>query len=180
MQISSRQSWRDSKDEEHPAIEWLFDVVTGKGHEEAIKQAETQPAFRIDSADAAATCSACPPRPTACSRFKDLGEEGLEKLLAAGQAPWPLPPEELKPTTRSVARDVRRRWWSSPGYWTFATPHKVFRIENDQVLDLLMLERRPGSYRYSYGGTAAADGHPVARGRPCRRHGGGPALASTR
>jgi ABC-type transport system involved in cytochrome c biogenesis permease subunit len=30
-----------------------------------------------------------------------------------------------------------------------ALKHKVFRIENDQVLDLLGLEKRPGSYRYS-------------------------------
>src|SRR5262249_46552757 len=30
-----------------------------------------------------------------------------------------------------------------------ARKHKVFRIENDQVLDLLELPRRPGSYRYS-------------------------------
>ena len=49
MQISSRQSWYDSEGGEHPAIEWLFDLVTGKGHDEAIKQAEKQPAFRIDS-----------------------------------------------------------------------------------------------------------------------------------
>ena len=31
-----------------------------------------------------------------------------------------------------------------------AARHKVFRIENDQVLDLLGLKPRPGSYRYSY------------------------------
>ena len=31
-----------------------------------------------------------------------------------------------------------------------AYEHKVFRIENDQVLSLLNLEARPGSYRYSF------------------------------
>ena len=30
-----------------------------------------------------------------------------------------------------------------------AVEHKVFRIENDQVLNLLQLDQRPGSFRYS-------------------------------
>src|SRR5262245_53474977 len=40
MQVSSRQSWRDGNDDKRPAVQWLFESVTGGGHDEAIKQAE--------------------------------------------------------------------------------------------------------------------------------------------
>ncbi len=149
MQISSRQTWRDSKDAEHEAIEWFFDVATGKGRKEAIKQAQEQPAFRITS-PAIRDLLGLSNKANGVFALNDLGEKGLGILLQQGKQLLAVPPDQLNRDDVELLQMFKQMAAFAQGA-EFATPHKVFRIENDKVLDLLMLERRPGKYRYSYG-----------------------------
>jgi ABC-type transport system involved in cytochrome c biogenesis permease subunit len=151
MQISSRQSWYDSEGGEHPAIEWLFDLVTGKGHNEAIKQAQSQRAFRIDSPELLKRLGlGRKPNGAPYYSMEDLGESGLETLMAEGKRVMQLPAKQLT-ADEELLREMNAQLMVFAEEAKVATPHKIFRIENDQVLELMMLERRPGSYRYSYG-----------------------------
>jgi ABC-type transport system involved in cytochrome c biogenesis permease subunit len=150
MQISSRQSWYDKDGNEHPAVEWLFDVVTGKGHAEAVKQAEEKRAFRIDSDDLLKRLGLRRKPNSVNYSLGDLGEEGLEKLMAEGKRVMKLPPKQ-KTADDEKLLEMYAQVVVFAQNAEAATPHKVFRIENDQVLELLMLDRRPGNYRYSFG-----------------------------
>jgi ABC-type transport system involved in cytochrome c biogenesis permease subunit len=147
MQISSRQSWRDSKGDEHSALEWLFDIVTGAGHDEAIKVAQERPAFRIES-KAILALLGLPQKTSGVYTLSDL-RPVTKKLIEEGRHAMEIP---FNQQTRDEAQLVEMYDQvfvfakASPA----ATVHKVFRIENPQVLDLLMLDMRPGSYRYSF------------------------------
>src|SRR5207247_2492301 len=120
-----------------------------KGNEEAIEQAQKQRAFRVDS-EAVRERLGLPRKADGVFTFKELSKEIFTKLANEAERLEDAAPEKLTGDDEKVlemfeqvrvfARDVK-----------IATPHKVFRIENDEVLDLMMLERRPGSYRYSYG-----------------------------
>jgi ABC-type transport system involved in cytochrome c biogenesis permease subunit len=149
MQVSSRQSWRDANDESHAAVQWLFDVATGQGRDEAIKQAVERPAFRIDS-EALLKLLGLPRKADGVFAFKDLGETGLHKLEEEGRRVVRVPRGQQSRDEQSLLEMYAQVAMLRQGA-EIATPHKVFRIENDQVLELLMLERRPGNYRYSFG-----------------------------
>jgi ABC-type transport system involved in cytochrome c biogenesis permease subunit len=150
MQISSRQSWYDKDGNEHPAVEWMFDIVTGKGHAEAVKQGEEKRAFLIDSSDLLKRLGLRRKPDSSYYSMKDLGDEGMEKLMAEAKRVMKLPPKDMSADDQKVM-EMAGQVVVFDRSAEVATPHKVFRIENDQVLDLLMLERRPGNYRYSFG-----------------------------
>ncbi len=148
MQISSRQSWRDADGNERPAIQWLFDVASGAGHEEAIKQATERPAFHIDSENLVERLG-LPQKRDGVYTLNDL-RPAVAKVIEEGKRILGRSGEKLTRDEESL-REMYAQIFVFSQDAEYATPHKVFRIENDQVLDLLMLERRPGSYRYSYG-----------------------------
>jgi ABC-type transport system involved in cytochrome c biogenesis permease subunit len=153
MQISSRQTWRDLDDQERTPIEWLFAIVTGEKHDEAIKQAEAQPAFRISDENVIKRFGLKhdPEKPAGVFALKDLGRgEPIKQLLDEGKRLMDQPGDKLGPEEK-VIKEIFAQVMVFADYAEMATPYKVFRIENDQVLDELMLPRRPGSYRYSYG-----------------------------
>jgi ABC-type transport system involved in cytochrome c biogenesis permease subunit len=149
MQISSRQSWHDLKDQERTPIEWLFAIVTGEGHTEAIEQAEKQPAFRITNENVLKFLD-LPAKPDGAFALKDFGKERVAKLAEEGKRVMELPPDKLN-AEDNVVKDLFLQLMVFADSSDMATPYKVFRVENDQVLDELMLPRRPGSYRYSFG-----------------------------
>jgi ABC-type transport system involved in cytochrome c biogenesis permease subunit len=160
MQISSRQSWYDGDGHEHSAVEWLFDVVSSDTRHAQKLDSEDQPAFRIDS-----------PRlrqrwglPDVSNKKLPDGRErkdpyaytlrelgpALTKIAEEGKDLFEAPPEKLDADQLKV-KELFGQLLGLKRFAGYETPHKVFRIENDQVVDLLMLERRPGSYRYSFG-----------------------------
>ncbi|HEX5269436.1 MAG TPA: cytochrome c biogenesis protein CcsA, partial [Gemmataceae bacterium] len=149
MQISSRQSWRDLEDREREPIEWLFAIVTGEGHEEAIHQAEVQPAFRIINEEVLKRID-LPRKPDGVFALKDMGKPVVAKLAEEGKRLMEEPADNLGAADK-IIKELFTQLMVFADYSEMATPYKVFRIENDQVLDDLMLPRRPGSYRYSYG-----------------------------
>jgi ABC-type transport system involved in cytochrome c biogenesis permease subunit len=151
LMISNRQTWRDEDGKEHSAVEWLFDVMTCglRGGELAEKQSTKQKKFRIEDPDA----------------LKLLGLEGRDRpdsLYAY---------EEFAPHVTGFAQAVDERINQLGGrqpdeqlrrledldtqinayqrFAMFETSHRVFRIDNLQLLALLGLDRRDG-YRYAY------------------------------
>jgi ABC-type transport system involved in cytochrome c biogenesis permease subunit len=149
MQISSRQSWRDTNDDAHPAVQWLFDVATGQGHAEAIKQAQERPAFRIES-DSLISLLGLSHKPGGVYTLNDFPRASVSKLIEEGKRAIQVPPRQQTHDEQSLT-EMYLQVMVFAEESEIATPYKVFRIENDQVCDLLMLERRPGSYRYSFG-----------------------------
>jgi ABC-type transport system involved in cytochrome c biogenesis permease subunit len=148
-QISGRQSWRDSDGDERPAIQWLFDVATGQGQAEAVKQAQERPAFRIDS-ESLIDLLGLSHKPGGVYTLNDFSRPALRKLIDEGRRALQVPPGQQTRDDKGLAEMYLQVAVFSEDA-PIATPHKVFRIENLGVLELLMLERRPGSYRYSFG-----------------------------
>jgi ABC-type transport system involved in cytochrome c biogenesis permease subunit len=160
LQISSRQTWYDSKHNEHPAVEWLLDVASGAPSGAATHDSEDQPAFRIenerlrerwklpDVRNKKLPDGRDRPDPFAYT-IKELGP-ALQQIAKEGKELIQNPPDRLDAEQARV-KEIFTQLMGLSQFRSYETSHKVFRIENDQVVALLMLERRPGSYRYSFG-----------------------------
>ena len=76
------------------------------------------------------------------------------KTVVTGQAsrkPWIRRILDRMPADNAKVLELWMQYAGMKHFADYERPQKVFRIENDQVLEFLMLERRPGSYRYSFG-----------------------------
>jgi ABC-type transport system involved in cytochrome c biogenesis permease subunit len=149
MQISSRQSWRDANGDERPAVQWLLDVATRQGQADAVKQAQERPAFRIEN-EKLLDLLGLPHKSGGVFALNDLSKPALQKLIAEGKRAVKVPPKDQTRDEQALTEMYLQIMVFAQDA-EIATPHKVFRIENPEVLDMLMLERRPGSYRYSFG-----------------------------
>jgi ABC-type transport system involved in cytochrome c biogenesis permease subunit len=149
MQISNRQEWRDESGHMEPAIRWYFDVASHASNRNS--DSESLPAFRVENAklrklldlpeQSAKTGKYLYSFKDLKPHYKMLGE--ARKELAAED------PARLDPVETDLLELASQAIFYREIVSLFESPHKVFRIENDQLLELLLLEQRPGDYRYS-------------------------------
>src|SRR5206468_3776639 len=110
------------------------DVVTGAGHDEAVKEAQERPAFRVESENLVALLG-LPHKPNGVYTLNDL-RPATRKLIDEGKRVMDVPPKEQGPDDKKLA-EMFRQLAVFANNAEALTPHKVFRIENDQVVDLL-------------------------------------------
>jgi ABC-type transport system involved in cytochrome c biogenesis permease subunit len=140
MVISSRQTYRDADGKEQPAIKWLLDVMTSsRGWEE-------RQVFTIEDADLRSHLGLMD-RPGYRYSYADLGE-AADVLREIGEDPARAGKKFDTPSGRKVL-DLAVRIALYANVTRYDTPHQVFRIENEQVLTVLGLERREG-FRYAF------------------------------
>jgi ABC-type transport system involved in cytochrome c biogenesis permease subunit len=139
--ISKEQTYRDANGQEQPAIKWLLEVMTSD------RDYRQRPVFTIESAELRSGLGLTA-RPGSHYSLEDLGP-AVPELMDMAASPHGRDERfreglgrKLLELAQQVALYLR--------VTRYETPHKVFRIENDQVLSLLGLEARPGSYRYGF------------------------------
>jgi cytochrome c-type biogenesis protein CcsB len=162
MIISKRTTWRDEDGNQHSAVEWLLDVMTGRGREKC--HSEKVPAFRIDSPKVREILGleARPGYLYAFDEFAGRADRFSEEIKRASKVPPAQQSEDDKKLVDLASQVVAYHRFSK-----FETPHKVFRIENDQVRDLLGLEPREG-YRYSFDEFVPRMGQLIQQGERIR------------
>jgi ABC-type transport system involved in cytochrome c biogenesis permease subunit len=140
MVISSRQTYRDAEGNEQPAIKWLLDVMTSdRGWEE-------RTVFTIEDAELRSRIGLTA-RPGFRYSYADLGPSG-EELRELGEEAAKIAHKLDTPFGRKLL-DLAVQVARYANVTRYDTPHKVFRIENEQVLTDLGLERREG-FRYAF------------------------------
>lgn len=148
LQISNKQSFRDEKGAEQPAIRWLFEVAGATGRKRGGFDSEKKPAFRVDSEPLREMLSLSK-KPDYLYSVEDL-RPGIDRLLKEASRAAKTPPEQHTELDRKTL-ELGRQLLVFAEYAPYETPYQVFRIENDQVLGLLLLEPRSGWYRYAFG-----------------------------
>jgi ABC-type transport system involved in cytochrome c biogenesis permease subunit len=144
-QKSTKQKDEDDepKGKERPAIQWLLEVMTaGASH-----ASEKRRAFRVQDTRIRDLLK-LPDRADGLYSFEEIepqvGALFKEALEIIKQHP------SDKPTgSDAELLDLADQLRLYAQYAPFETPHRVFRIENDQLLALLGLKRREG-FRYGY------------------------------
>jgi ABC-type transport system involved in cytochrome c biogenesis permease subunit len=157
--ISGRQTYRDAEKNQHSAVEWLLDVMTcqfrpptEKEGDKLIRGQSAQvKAYRLENSELRALLGVDGP-PDALYSFAELFEEDngkrWKKLAKAIPSVTRKPREERSATDRALL-DLAAQAAQHKNYARYETTHKVFRIDNDQVRDLLGLAPREG-YRYGF------------------------------
>jgi len=149
LAISNRQTYRDADGKERPAMVWLLDLMTCivRGGESTPKLSAKERQFRIDDPET--------------RRLLEL-EDRPDSMYAY---------EEFQPHVAAFMQSLRDRFENLGGrqasdedrkllelatqiddyekYARYETTHRVFRIDNLQLLALLGLDRRDG-LRYAY------------------------------
>jgi ABC-type transport system involved in cytochrome c biogenesis permease subunit len=150
--ISNRQTYRDEDKKEHPAIQWLLDVMTSglrraaDGKEPEYLSAEEKK-FRVEDPESRRMLG-LEDRPDPLYSFNELQPKWLSFLGSvkdrleqlAGRAPEPL---DLR------MRDLALRVDEYAEYAPFETRYNVFRIDNLELQAMLELPRRDG-LRYAW------------------------------
>jgi ABC-type transport system involved in cytochrome c biogenesis permease subunit len=144
--ISSRQSYYDENGKEHPAVEWLLDVATSTAH--ARKASVQVKAFRIDDAKVRAALGLKDRSPPLYS-YEEMGPDIGSLLAAMRDRISSLGPEDDVKALRTQFMELVEQLQAYESYAPYETPHKIFRIDNDQLLAMLGLELRSG-FRYSF------------------------------
>ena len=130
------------KDKRQPAVRWLLDVMTSRFSDNDI---EKQKVFRIEN-DQLLRLLALQPRPDLRYSIEEFKGK-MRELAIARQVANQKDNVNNDPFEKSVLQLVAQLI----SFFNIASPaekHKVFRIENDQLLGLLALQPRPG-LRYS-------------------------------
>ncbi len=139
--ISGRQSFTDTDGREQPPEKWLLDVMT------CDHGSRQQRVFRIEDPELQKLLRLEANRDDLYS-LDDLGASVHQLMELDARAEELDPKLRNDPRTRHVLNLAHQvRMFATFG--RYATPHKVFRIDNDQVLALLNLEPRSG-LRYAY------------------------------
>jgi ABC-type transport system involved in cytochrome c biogenesis permease subunit len=141
--ISGKESYTDKEDKRHSAVEWLLDIVTTGTHptKEHLNEFENRPVFTITNPELLDLLKLKPKKDFRYS-INDLGG-WFEKILQVGAQLARLNPKELDDRSAPIlelAQEFNVYLRTGP----YATSHRVFRIEHDQVLSILGLERREG------------------------------------
>jgi ABC-type transport system involved in cytochrome c biogenesis permease subunit len=142
MIISGRQSFYDEDGNEHPAVEWLLDVMTsGQG-------STHRPVFHIDNPEVRKLLG-LEERPGSQYTLSDLAPK-IPQLMHVARETQDLKLDDKgqNATTVSVI-ELARQVLVFVRFTRFETPQKVFRIDNEQLLSLLGLQPRP-RFRYAF------------------------------
>ncbi len=157
LQISNRQEWRNESDHMQPAIQWYLDVTSHASKFNT--DSENLPAFRIENAKLRSMLNLPDQAPAQFGdkadkqtkylySFKDL-KPSYKQIQEAGKELARADPSQLDPLETAIFELAEQAILYKERISLFESPHKVFRIENDQLLEFLLLEQRPGDYRYS-------------------------------
>lgn len=146
MILSGRQEWEDAEEKKQPAITWLLDVMTAPSRQQPAADrpipgdSRNVKAYRIDDPAVRKMLNLTGKGGSVFS-FQEIyeaaGPEGLKDFLRKSQA------ENADQALADLASQLHIHLRFS----MYETPHRVFRIDNDQLLALLGLEGRDG-YRY--------------------------------
>jgi ABC-type transport system involved in cytochrome c biogenesis permease subunit len=152
MVISGRQEYVDENDKTQPAIRWLFDVLSCAQADRGGKPGKsyTQPSYRIENESLRRRLNLQNDKATVFSLAQLLEKSGanaLKQVITEGRS---INPDDsgLTADERALA-DFAEQLYGHSRFATFETSHRVFRIDNLQVLALLGLEPRPG-FRYGF------------------------------
>jgi ABC-type transport system involved in cytochrome c biogenesis permease subunit len=151
MIISGAQTYRDEKGESHSAVRWLLDVMTSSMKDHPDSPSRKRRAFRIEDEKVVSMLklqSQSDDLYSAAEIMDPQNGPALKELL--NQAMQLRAAQRRKPT---AAEEELTEWISQLQIYLrfaeFETTHKVFRIDNDQVRDLLLLKPRSG-FRYGF------------------------------
>lgn len=142
--LNHRDTYRDAEGKKQPAMRWLLDVMTAQV--KPSRNAEKVKAFRIDDPQILAVLE-LKPTEDGLFAFADFSPK-IEALMSEANRARDVKPEKRNDHDKRVL-ELAIQIGMYLEYAQIETPHKVFRIENDQVLNLLGLERREG-LRYSF------------------------------
>lgn len=158
MILSGKQEYSDAEGKTHSAVEWLLDLMTASTRQTPTDQAPLPgasrlvEAYRVEDAELRKQLGLADAKGVVFS-FQQLydaaGGEGLKKFFEeAAKLGHPDSPQltRREKAVAELAAQLRAHLTFSP----YETPHPVFRIDNDQLLELLGLEARPG-FRYAFG-----------------------------
>jgi ABC-type transport system involved in cytochrome c biogenesis permease subunit len=144
MVLSGKQTYRDHEDRTQPAIKWLLGAMTNHDHdEEAFQKALQGKYFEIEDAKLRELLG-LEARPD--SRYSALDLKSKAKLLMNLAAQLERMSPEEKSTAAYAVIDLAYQFRLLAAL--AGRTDQVFRIENDQVLNLLGLKPRPG-WRYA-------------------------------
>jgi ABC-type transport system involved in cytochrome c biogenesis permease subunit len=143
MIISGRQTYRDESKEKQPAIRWLMDVMTsGKSHPSAKVKA-----FRLDDEKIRSLIDV-PERTDHLYSYDEIAGSGA-KLVEELKARMARGTDGQSESADVNLKELYQQLFAYSNFSRYETTHKVFRIENLQLLALLGLEPREG-YRYGF------------------------------
>src|SRR5262249_50101777 len=128
-----------------PAIRWLLDVFTSSMQEH--NQSAKVAGFRIDNEQVRELLK-LPARSGHLYSWNEFAGH-TKKLVEEAMSARKKEPAERTPYEAALL-DLTEQAAMYGQLAQFETPHKVFYIENDQLLNLLNLEKRPGDYHYSF------------------------------
>lgn len=157
MVMSGRQEYSDAKGVTQPATRWLLELMTAPNRQEPTDktpvpgESRLVKAYRVEDA-ALRKQLALDGKDGVVFSFQELydaaGAEGLKTFFQEAAQLGPADNPGLNAREQVVAELAAQM----RGHLTFSpyeTPYRVFRIDNDQLLDLLGLESRPG-FRYGF------------------------------
>jgi ABC-type transport system involved in cytochrome c biogenesis permease subunit len=157
LQISNRQEWRDESGRMEPAIRWYFDVTSHADSHNS--ESENLPAFRIENPKLRSLLKLSDQSSTKPGDKSDKQTKYLYSFKAlkpsyklihdGGKELAQSDPSQLSPLETEFLELATQAIFYNEVISLYESPHKVFRIENDQLLEFLLLEQRPGDYRYS-------------------------------
>jgi ABC-type transport system involved in cytochrome c biogenesis permease subunit len=139
LMISGYRTFRDQDGKEQPAIKWLLDVMASG------RDAAKQRVFHIEDKDMQSLLQ-LPPRPDSFYAEEEFATR-LGHMLAFAKE---LPAEQQQSPRFRQLIELGEQVGVYENAGRYDTPYQVFRIENDQLLKVLELERREG-LRYAFG-----------------------------
>jgi ABC-type transport system involved in cytochrome c biogenesis permease subunit len=157
MIISGKQEYTDEAGNTQPAIRWLLDLMTASQRQKAGEEGEITgnsgkiKAYRIEDLDLRKKLK-LDGRPEGLLSYEDIlraaGPEGLGNFFKEASELTHPDQGQLNARDQAMA-DLYYQLRGHLRFSSFETPHRVFRIDNFQVLALLGLEGRSG-YRYGF------------------------------
>jgi cytochrome c-type biogenesis protein CcsB len=144
MIVSKRTTYRDAEDKKHPAIQWLLETMARRGHDKC--HSEKLRAFRIEDPKALEILGLTS-RADSLYAYQEFASATEELFKAAARIEEEVPAKNRTAQDKAL-HDLAVQVNTYEKFAPLENPLKVFRIENDQVLNLLLLERRDG-LRYS-------------------------------
>ncbi|MFL5241964.1 MAG: cytochrome c biogenesis protein [Gemmataceae bacterium] len=151
MSLSGLSEFKDEKKDNQPAIKWLLEVMSSRVlHRRALRQSEM---IKIEDPRVRELLGVSP-RPDMLFAFSELDRTHLQKLVQEAMRVEKVPSEQRNDLDKHIL-DVTTQiqhaiqfMQSDPEYNRKPQAYKVFKIDNDQVVELLGLKPRQG-FRYA-------------------------------
>ncbi len=159
MILSGRQEYTDSQKKDRPATQWLLDVMTASNRNSE-KQTNQTPiggdsrlvkAYRLDQ-PLVRQLLGMEDAPGELFSFQEIydkaGREGIQRLIQEEERLHTMDRDSLQKEELAIL-DFATQLRVHLQFSQFETSHRVFRIDNEEVLGLLGLKAREG-FRYGF------------------------------